>query len=82
MPLVRAAGYAVSNVDCVLIAEQPKFGPHAPTIRRRLAELLGVPPGDVNVKAKTAEGTGAIGAGEAIAAHAAVLLKPAAGVND
>ncbi len=73
--LTREAGWAVSNLDAVLIAEQPKLVPHKPAIRARLAELLGVGPEHVNLKAKTAEGIGVIGAGEAIAAHVVVLLK-------
>jgi 2-C-methyl-D-erythritol 2,4-cyclodiphosphate synthase len=76
MTLVRDAGFAINNVDSVVIAEQPKIGPHKPAIRARLAELLNISVDDVNVKAKTAERTGEIGAGEAIAAYAVVLLKP------
>lgn len=75
--LTREAGYRVSNLDAVLIAEQPKFGPHRVAIRARLAELIEVEPEQVNVKAKTAERIGAIGAGEAIAAQVVVLLQRA-----
>jgi 2-C-methyl-D-erythritol 2,4-cyclodiphosphate synthase len=72
--IARESGYCINNVDSVLIAEQPKFGPHVLSIRNRLAELLQTSPTNVNIKAKTAEGTGEIGAGGAIAAYAVVLL--------
>lgn len=72
---VRAAGYRVVNLDCTLFAQRPKFTPHKPAIRQRLAELLGIDLGCVNVKAKTGEGVGPVGREEAIEAQAAVLLK-------
>lgn len=75
MRLTDESGFALSNVDSVIVAEQPKFAPHVGAIRERLAGLLHVSPDEVNVKAKTAERTGEIGAGQAIAAYAVVLLR-------
>lgn len=72
---VHRAGYAVANVDSTLILDQPKIGPHAAQIQARVAELLGVKPGQVGIKAKTPEG---IGTDNAAIAHVAVLLEPAA----
>jgi 2-C-methyl-D-erythritol 2,4-cyclodiphosphate synthase len=72
---VRAAGFAVHNVDTNIIAQQPRLGPHKEAIRRRLAELLALDPARVSVKAKTNEGLDAVGRGEAIAAQAVVLLE-------
>jgi 2-C-methyl-D-erythritol 2,4-cyclodiphosphate synthase len=69
---VKAAGYAVVNVDSTLILAAPKIGPHAAAIRSHLAGLLGIPPGCVGVKAKTPEGTGT---DNAAIAHAVVLLE-------
>jgi 2-C-methyl-D-erythritol 2,4-cyclodiphosphate synthase len=69
---VRAAGYAVVNVDSTLILTAPKIGPHAAAIRGHLAELLGIPPACVGVKAKTPEG---MGTDNAAIAHAVVLLE-------
>ncbi len=69
---VRRAGYHVVNVDSTLILEAPRIGPHADKIRRRIAELLGIDPGDVGVKAKTPEG---MGTENAAIAHVAVLLE-------
>jgi 2-C-methyl-D-erythritol 2,4-cyclodiphosphate synthase len=72
--MVAAEGFAVVNVDTVVVAEQPRLGKHVDAIRGRLAELLQVAWGAVGVKAKTNEGFGYIGEGEAVAAWAAVLL--------
>jgi 2-C-methyl-D-erythritol 2,4-cyclodiphosphate synthase len=69
---VRAAGYAVANVDSTLILAAPKIGPHAAAIRSHLAGLLGIPPDCVGVKAKTPEG---MGTDNAAIAHAVVLLE-------
>ena len=69
---VRAAGYAVVNVDSTLILSAPKIGPHAAAIRAHLAELLGIPPDCVGLKAKTPEG---MGTDNAAIAHAVVLLE-------
>lgn len=77
---VRAAGYVVGNVDVTVLAERPKLKPFKPQMARSLADLLGVDPTQVNLKAGTNEGCDAIGQGEAIAAHAVVLLA-AAGAN-
>jgi len=75
---VREAGFSIANLDATLIAEAPKMAPHIPAMVANLAADLGVQPGQVNVKAKTAERLGAIGRGEGIAAEAVALLAPAA----
>jgi len=69
---VREAGYVISNVDSVLILAEPKIGPHAVVIREHVAELLGVSPDCVGLKAKTPEG---LGTDNAAIAHAVVLLE-------
>ena len=71
---VRAAGHAVGNVDVTVLAERPTLKPFKPALRASLAALLGVPEDRVNLKAGTNEGCDAIGRGEAVAAHAVVLL--------
>ncbi|MBI3156858.1 MAG: 2-C-methyl-D-erythritol 2,4-cyclodiphosphate synthase [Burkholderiales bacterium] len=71
---VRDAGWAVGNVDATVVAQAPKLAPHIDAMRTRLAEALGVPPAQVNVKAKTAEAMGPVGEGRAIEARAACLL--------
>lgn len=71
---VHAAGYAIANVDSTVIAQAPKLAPHIGAMRERIAELLGVGPQQVNVKAKTAEKLGPVGEGQAMEARAVVLL--------
>jgi 2-C-methyl-D-erythritol 2,4-cyclodiphosphate synthase len=71
---VRKAGYVVGNVDVTILAERPKLKSFKPAMADALADLLHVGRGQVNVKAGTNEGCDAIGRGEAIAAHAVVLL--------
>jgi 2-C-methyl-D-erythritol 2,4-cyclodiphosphate synthase len=72
---VRLAGYKISNVDSTLILAEPKIVPHAKKIQARVAELLGLKPNQVGIKAKTPEG---MGTDNAAIAHVAVLLEQAA----
>ena len=76
--MVHERGYQVANVDAVVLAERPKLAPYIPAIRDRLAGVLGVEIDRVSVKAKTCEGLGSIGRGEAIAAHSIALIVLAA----
>jgi 2-C-methyl-D-erythritol 2,4-cyclodiphosphate synthase len=69
---VRAAGYAVANVDSTLVLAAPKIAPQAEAIRACVAKLLGIPEDAVGVKAKTPEG---MGTDNAAIAHVAVLLE-------
>jgi 2-C-methyl-D-erythritol 4-phosphate cytidylyltransferase / 2-C-methyl-D-erythritol 2,4-cyclodiphosphate synthase len=72
--IVGDAGYAIVNVDVVVIAEQPKLAPHVETIRGHVAGALGCDASQVSVKGKTNEGVDSMGAGESIAVHAVALL--------
>lgn len=72
---VSAGGYSVGNLDVTVLAERPRLKPFKAQMVRSLAGLLRVPPERVNVKAGTNEGCDAVGRGEAIAAHAVVLLR-------
>jgi 2-C-methyl-D-erythritol 2,4-cyclodiphosphate synthase len=72
---VRDAGYAVANIDASLILAAPKIGPHAPAIRTRVAELLGLHCDCVGLKAKTPEG---LNLDNTALAHVVVLLEKAA----
>ena len=74
---VRAQAYSIGNVDSTIIAQAPKLAPHIAAMRTRIAELLGIAPDCVNVKAKTAEKIGPVGEGLAIEARAVVLLQRA-----
>jgi len=72
--LAREAGWQPVNVDATVICERPKLAPFIPAMRRSLGERLGLADEAVNVKAKTNEGLDAVGRGEAIAAHAIILV--------
>ena len=72
--LAADAGYAMGNVDLTLICEAPKIGPHREAMRKKLAALLGVEPGQVSIKATTTERLGFTGRGEGIAAQAAATV--------
>ena len=69
-----ALGFAIVNVDCTVLMEAPKLGPHREAIRERLAGALGVELALVNVKASTGEGIGFVGRGEGVAALATASL--------
>jgi 2-C-methyl-D-erythritol 2,4-cyclodiphosphate synthase len=71
---VAQAGWVVGNVDSTIVAQAPKMAPHIPAMCQRIAAALGVAPGQVNVKAKTAERMGPVGEGRAIEARAVCLL--------
>ena len=71
---VRAKGFEIGNVDCTVIAQAPKLALHKAAITARIAQVLGVDLGQVNVKAKTAEKMGPVGQGQAMEARAVVLL--------
>lgn len=74
--IVRAHGFAPGNVDVVVIAQRPKLGPHVEAMRERLSDPLGIPPGAISIKAKTAEGMDAVGRGEGIVVHAVATVVP------
>lgn len=73
--LLDRAGYTIVNLDATIGLERPKLAPHIPRMTKRVAAALGVKPSQVSVKAKTSEGLGAIGRGEAIRADAIALLQ-------
>jgi 2-C-methyl-D-erythritol 2,4-cyclodiphosphate synthase len=72
---VSAAGLQLVNVDCTVVMETPKLAPHRQAIRERLAKVLAVELGRVNVKASTGEGMGFVGRGEGVAALVIVNLR-------
>jgi 2-C-methyl-D-erythritol 4-phosphate cytidylyltransferase/2-C-methyl-D-erythritol 2,4-cyclodiphosphate synthase len=71
---IAARGGRLANADVTIICERPKITPHAPAMRARLAELLGVSIDLISVKATTTEKLGFTGRGEGIAAQAAVIV--------
>ena len=73
--LVRDAGFRIVNLDCIVFAQRPRLTPHKPAIRQRIAELLGIKPDQVGLKAKTGEDLGNVGREEAILAQCVALLE-------
>ena len=73
--LLGEKGFAVVNIDAVLLAQAPKVGPYRPQMAANIAAALGIDPEQVNVKATTEEGLGFTGDGSGMAAHAVVLLE-------
>jgi len=67
--------YAIINIDSVIICERPKLATLYPRMQVRLSEVLGIEANQISVKAKTAEGLGDIGKGDAIAAQACALIE-------
>jgi 2-C-methyl-D-erythritol 2,4-cyclodiphosphate synthase len=78
LALVAAKGLKPVQVDSTVFLELPKLGKRKPELAAALASLLGIPKDRACVKAKTMEGLGAIGAGEAIAAQVLVVLEEGA----
>jgi 2-C-methyl-D-erythritol 2,4-cyclodiphosphate synthase len=77
--MVHEHAYRLHNLDAVVIAQKPRLALHIPAMRQNLAALLSIDFASISVKAKTAEGLGALGRGEGIAVHAVCLLAPDAG---
>jgi 2-C-methyl-D-erythritol 4-phosphate cytidylyltransferase/2-C-methyl-D-erythritol 2,4-cyclodiphosphate synthase len=73
--LVRKAHGSVVHVDVTLICEKPRVGPHRAAMVARIAEILGLAPGRVSVKATTTEQLGFTGRGEGMAAQAIATLR-------
>lgn len=67
--------WKISHIDAVVVAERPKLGPHFPNMRTALAKSLGISTEQINLKAKTHEGLGEIGRGEAVAAHVIATIE-------
>ena len=80
--LAAGAGWRAHNVDATVVCERPRLAPFLPLMAGALAGALGVAPGAVGVKAKTNEGLDAVGHGEAIAAHAIILVVVGPGVEE
>ena len=71
---VTEAGFRVGNVDCTIVAEQPALAPHIESMRKCIADAVGIPVNCCNVKAKHTEGMGYTGEGVGMAAYAVAML--------
>ncbi len=74
MAKVRAAGWRIINLDCVVLAEKPKLLPHRERIVQRIADLLELHTNQISLKGKTGERTGDIGQGRVIQTICVCLL--------
>ncbi len=72
---IRERGGEICNLDVTLICERPKIGPHRAVMRARIAEICGLDPSRVNVKATTTEELGFTGRREGIAAQAVATVR-------
>jgi 2-C-methyl-D-erythritol 4-phosphate cytidylyltransferase/2-C-methyl-D-erythritol 2,4-cyclodiphosphate synthase len=75
LELLRSRGAIVDHVDCTIIGEAPKVGPHREAMRRRIAEIAGLRTDQVSIKATTTEGLGFTGRREGIAAQAVASIR-------
>lgn len=73
--IIRKKGFVINNIDAVLIAQEPKILPFRAKIIKKISEVLKLSEEKISIKAKTNEGLGAVGSGQAIACHAVVLIK-------
>ena len=74
MTLLSSKEYRVGNVDCTVVAEQPKINPHTAAMRAELAPLLGISQEDISIKATTNEKLGYVGSEDGINAYAVALI--------
>ena len=72
--LAGTRGWKLVNADLTIFAQAPRLTPHLAAMRARLAAAIGAQPDQLNAKASSPEGVGALGRGEGIAAAAVVLL--------
>ena len=72
--LATAKGFTISNVDCTLICERPKVGPHADAMMQALSAIMGIAKDRISVKATTSERLGFTGREEGIASIATATL--------
>ena len=72
--IVRGEGFAIGNIDTMILAEEPNLKAYKPKMRETIARTLGIDPSCVNIKATTQEGVGFGSTHDAIAAYATVLI--------
>ncbi|MBI5206817.1 MAG: 2-C-methyl-D-erythritol 2,4-cyclodiphosphate synthase [Candidatus Firestonebacteria bacterium] len=74
MNKTKIAGFTINNIDCTIVAEEPKISPYIDNMIKNIAEVFSIPRSSINIKATTPEGIGALGRKEGIAAYAVALL--------
>lgn len=73
--LIATRGYHLVNVDATVCAEQPKLNPHIPAMQQCMAQIIGVDPDCISIKATTSERMGFVGRQEGMAAYATALIE-------
>lgn len=73
--LLKERGYRIGNIDATVAAQAPKLNPHIPTMQQTMAQVLGIDPDALSIKATTTEKLGYEGRGEGITAYAVVLIE-------
>ena len=73
--LVATKGYTISNIDATICAERPKINPRIPEMQSTLANVMGIDPDDISIKATTTEKLGFTGREEGISAYAVALIE-------
>lgn len=73
--LLKENGFSVNNIDCTVIAQNPKMKPHIEKMRSNISSVCKIDMSCVSVKATTEEGLGFSGSGKGIAAHAVCLIE-------
>ena len=71
---VKVRGFTITHLDCTIICEAPKIGPHTQAMRELLSNITGVAVDRISVKATTTEKLGFVGRGEGIAALGTATL--------
>ena len=75
--LLKEKGYTIGNIDATVEAQAPKLNPHIPAMQVVMADVLGIDPDMVSIKATTTEKLGFEGRKEGITAYATVLIEKA-----
>lgn len=73
--MIRTAGYQVGNIDVTVCLQEPKLNPHIPSMKKKLASVMGIEEEDISIKATTSENMGFVGRKEGISAYAVVLIE-------
>ena len=72
--LLAEKGWKVGNIDATVCAEHPKLTPHSPAMKEVMAEVMGISPDDISIKATTTERLGFTGREEGMSAYAVALI--------
>ena len=75
MALLRENGYELSNVDATIALQVPKVNPYVPKMKSVLAQIMGVKPGQISIKATTTEKLSFVGREEGVSAYAVALIQ-------